>query len=229
VALKEDITERKRAQTRLQESLNEKTALLNEVHHRVKNNLQVIASLLRLESKRSSHADTKNVLGDMQGRIRSMAQVHEALYRSGNFAAVDLKDYLEQVATGTFRAQSGNGSVVRLVLNLQAVRVGLDQATPCGLLVNELVTNSVKHGFTFGMQGEVRVELQRVQPEAATELWRLRVVDNGVGLAPDFEARRTKSLGLQLVSDLAGQLGGELKIDQSQELCFEVTFPLNQA
>jgi len=229
VALKEDITERKRAQTRLQESLNEKTALLNEVHHRVKNNLQVIASLLRLESKRSSHADTKNVLGDMQGRIRSMAQVHEALYRSGNFAAVDLKDYLEQVATGTFRAQSGNGSVVRLVLNLQAVRVGLDQATPCGLLVNELVTNSVKHGFTFGMQGEVRVELQRVQPEAATELWRLRVVDNGVGLAPDFEARRTKSLGLQLVSDLAGQLGGELKIDQSQDLCFEVTFPLNQA
>lgn len=227
VALKENITERKRAQVNLQESLREKTALLNEVHHRVKNNLQVIASLLRLEANRSSASDTRSVLGEMQGRIRSMALVHEALYRSGNFAAVELKSYLEQVATGSFRAQSSSSGAVRLVLELSSVHVSLDQATPCGLLVNELISNSVKHGFPDDKQGVVHVVLQSSpSTENMSEMCRLQVWDTGIGLPREFELIRTQSLGLQLVGDLSNQLGGKLAIGKGGGASFTVTFPL---
>jgi PAS domain S-box-containing protein len=215
-----DITERRLADVALQTSLQEKVALLNEVHHRVKNNLQVITSLLRLEAGRSTQAATKVVLQDMQGRIRSMALLHESLYRAGNFAAIDLAAYLKQLATQAFRAQS-NGAV-RLQLALDAVHVSLDQATPCGLLVNELLSNGLKHAFPSGRTGELHVELHaspqpgdgstQASAQAPVQSWRLCVSDNGVGLPSDFEQRRTQSLGLQLASDLARQLGGRLTI-----------------
>lgn len=206
-----DITERKKLDQALQTSLQEKVALLNEVHHRVKNNLQVISSLLRLEAGRSSHADTRAVLQDMQGRIRAMALLHETLYRAGIFASVDLASYLKQLATQAFRAQSSGA--VRLSLLLNPVQVSMDQATPCGLLVNELISNALKHAFPAGQGGDVQVALQaEPNPVGDAPQWCLRVSDNGVGLPADFEARRTQSLGMQLASDLARQLGGTLLI-----------------
>ncbi len=227
VALKEDVTEREHSRLQLQSSLRETTALLNEVHHRVKNNLQVITSLLRLEASRAGEPSTRGVLAEMQGRIRSMALVHETLYRSGSFAAVDLKSYIQQVASLAFRAQADSGSGVRLALELASVRVSMDLATPCGLLANELISNSVKHGFCGGQQGEVRVELHPVEDgSGASPRWRLRVRDNGVGLPADFETRRSHSLGLQLVTDLANQLGGTLTIESCQGASFSVTFPV---
>jgi PAS domain S-box-containing protein len=230
VALKEDITEQMRRQDELQSALQEKTALLNEVHHRVKNNLQVITSLLRLESGRASAPDTRSVLNEMQGRIRSMALVHETLYRSGNFAGVELHRYLQQVATVAFRAQTMTGGSVRLVLDLNPVSVSLDLATPCGLLVNELISNCVKHGYVQGDSGEVRVSLHRADDASATPaLWCLRVSDTGVGLPADFEERRGHSLGLQLVSDLAGQIGGTLTTEPGSGATFSVTFPIASA
>ncbi|HNV58155.1 MAG TPA: PAS domain S-box protein [Rhodoferax sp.] len=230
VALKEDITEQMRRQDELQSALQEKTALLNEVHHRVKNNLQVITSLLRLESGRASAPDTRSVLNEMQGRIRSMALVHETLYRSGNFAGVELHRYLQQVATVAFRAQTMTGGSVRLVLDLNPVSVSLDLATPCGLLVNELISNCVKHGFAQGDSGEVRVSLHRADGASDTPaLWCLRVSDTGVGLPADFEERRGQSLGLQLVSDLAGQIGGTLTTEPGPGATFSVTFPIASA
>jgi PAS domain S-box-containing protein len=209
VALKQDITERRRVHQALETSLKEKVALLNEVHHRVKNNLQVITSLLRLEAGRSNQPDTKLVLKEMKGRIRAMALLHETLYRSGNFAAVDLGGYLKQLATQAFRAQS-NG-LVRLNLQLDPVQVSMDLATPCGLLVNELISNGLKHAFPPGRTGELLIEL-RAQPSNRNEppKWRLQVRDNGIGLPADFDERREHSLGLQLVSDLVQQIGGKL-------------------
>jgi PAS domain S-box-containing protein len=227
IVLSRDITERKQDAIALQNALNEKVGLLNEVHHRVKNNLQVITSLLRLEARRSAHAGTKAVLGDMQGRIRSMALLHESLYRSGTFASVELGAYLKQLCTQAFRASALQNDGVQLVLDLGAVQVSLDLATPCGLLVNELVSNCLKHGFPGGRTGEVRVALAPVvaAPEAVdSHQWALSVRDNGVGLSADFETRRTTSLGLQLVSDLTLQLGGTLQVGPGPGAAFTVLF-----
>ena len=231
VALKEDITERRHRQFALHAALQEKTALLNEVHHRVKNNLQVITSLLRLEAGRSLQEETRAVLHDMTGRIRSMALVHETLYRSGIFASVELGSYLGQVASTAFRAQVGKGAVVRLVLDLAPATSSMDQATPCGLLVNELISNSLKHGFMAGQSGEVCVSLQPLPTEGpdggAQQPWRLSVSDTGSGLPEDFEARRAQSLDLQLVSDLVRQLGGTLDIGHGPGASFAVVFKVD--
>ncbi|MBP9148267.1 MAG: PAS domain S-box protein [Rhodoferax sp.] len=225
VAVKEDITERKGAEQALQASLHEKVALLNEVHHRVKNNLQVISSLLRLEASRCTEPATKDVLKEMQGRILTMALLHETLYRVGRFASVDLGAYLKQLATQTFRAQSSQSTTVRLSLDVAEVQVVMDQATPCGLLVNELLSNCLKHAFPDGRTGEVQV---RSQPDVQAGSWMVQVRDNGIGLPPDFELRGRQSLGLQLVSDLARQLDGSLQVASSGGASFTVVFPLVQ-
>lgn len=213
-----DVTERKKAEELVRESLREKEALLKEVHHRVKNNLQVIASLLRLESGRSAEATTRAVLKSMQGRIRAMALLHESLYRTENFARVDLAAYLRQVATQLFRAQNPDLGAVRLGLTLGPADVDIDQAIPCGLIVNELVTNALKHGFPEGRGGEVRVGLHT---DAAGQV-HLEVSDDGVGLPADFETKRALSLGLQLVSDLAQQLRATLVA--GSDASFNLTF-----
>ena len=217
----QDVTERVLAAEVIQLSLREKDALLNEVHHRVKNNLQVISSLLRMEAGRSAQPDTKSVLGEMQGRIQAMALLHESLYRSGTFAAVDLGAYLRQVAIQSFRTLTTSQGAVQLHVDLASVQVEMDQAVSCGLLVNELISNCLKHGFPAGRTGEVRLELQRV--DGMPEL-RLRMSDTGVGLPADFEAKRGHSLGLQLVSDMARQLDGRLEIGPGPGAVFTVTF-----
>jgi PAS domain S-box-containing protein len=231
-----DITERKQAEASLQSSLRDKVALLNEVHHRVKNNLQVVASLLRLEAARSNHGDTKAVLADMQGRIRSMALLHETLYRSGIFASIELAGYLKQLATQTFRAQASGSGAVRLELELAPVQVSMDQATPCGLLVNELISNCLKHGFPEGRSGEVRITLQRVpldhdapSPDRGAVRVRLCVRDTGVGLRGDFKTLCGQSLGLQLVSDLTRQIDGVLEIGQGPGASFAIVFTADLA
>ena len=212
-----DITERKEADDALRLSLKEKESLLREVHHRVKNNLQVIASLLRLETSRSGVADTKRVLKDMQGRILSMAVLHETLYRSGRFGQVELGAYLRQLGQQLFRATSGSA---RLSVDLSPVLVEIDQAIPCGLIVNELLTNSLKHAFAEGSGGEVRMSLA-LDPQGEVQF---AVTDTGVGLPDDFEARRGRSLGLQLVTDLVRQIGGHLAISPGPGAGFAVTF-----
>jgi two-component sensor histidine kinase len=216
-----DVTERKQSELALQSSLREKEALLKEVHHRVKNNLQVITSLLRLESGRNQLPEVKQVLGDMQGRVRSMAFLHESLYRTGSFAAVDLANYLRQLTTQAFRSLNVRPGQIQLELDLQPIHVEMDQALPCGLLVNELISNCLKHAFPEGRGGSVSVSLQSRGQSA----W-LQVSDNGVGLPADFAERSQSSLGLQLVSDLAGQLGSRLEIGPGA--CFSVEFAIGK-
>ncbi len=220
-----DITAEHQAMLALQLALKEKTSLLNEVHHRVKNNLQVISSLLRLEAGRSAADNTKSVLTDMQARIRTMALLHESLYRSGVFARVNLGDYLRQLATQGFRSMVDSKMRVQLELELADVFVSLDQATPCGLLVNELISNCCKHAFPDDRSGKVRVALQWLPvDDGAKPLACLSVSDTGAGLPPDFEARCGQSLGMQLVVDLSGQIGGTLGTDHLGGTRFYVTF-----
>lgn len=220
IVLSRDITERKNAEEAIKASLHEKEALLKEVHHRVKNNLQVIASLLRLDTGRSANEGTKLVLREMQGRIRSMALLHETLYRSGNFAQVDLAAYLAQLATQLFRGQNTDSRRVALHLDLATNVLAIDRAIPCGLIVNELLTNAIKYAFPDEREGEVRI----VMGSSPEGIIRLTVSDTGRGLPEDFETRRQASLGLQLVSDLTRQLGGVLDI-QPSPASFTVSFP----
>jgi two-component sensor histidine kinase/PAS domain-containing protein len=217
----QDITQRKQAELQMAADLAEKTALLNEVHHRVKNNLQVIASLLRLEAGRAepSRSDTVTVLNDMQGRIRSMALLHESLYRSGTFASVDLGGYLRQLSQQAFRSFAPSGATVGLELELASVSVSLDRAMPVGLLLNELLSNCFKHAFTQQRSGMVRVTLV-----VEADRCRLTVSDNGVGLPDNFAQKRENSLGLALVSDLTKQLGGVLEIGPGPGSSFALVF-----
>ena len=208
VTINTDLTTRKQAESQMCTALQEKEALLHEVHHRVKNNLQVISSLLSLEARRDLEPGTKAVLQEMKGRIRSMALLHETLYRTKNFARVDLAGYLREVAVKLFRAQNADPSAVRLVLELAAAEVELDQAMPCGLLINELLTNTLKHGFPDGRHGEVRLGLQ----QTADGRVHLQVSDDGIGLPADFDLSRANTLGLQLVSDLTRQLQGVMAV-----------------
>ena len=217
----QDITQRKRSEELLQAALHDKDALLREVHHRVKNNLQVIDSLLRMEGRRSDSTAARLVLQDMQGRIHSMALLHEMLYRSGTFAAVELGAYLRQLTVRAVQVMGSHSGAVRLCLDLGTVHVDMDQAVPCGLLVNELVSNCLKHGFPDGRSGEVHVTLSHLGDGQALEL---QVRDTGIGLPADFDARRSTTLGLQLASDLAGQIGGQLRIGKGPEAPFTVDF-----
>ena len=220
-----DISGRKRSDEVLQASLRDKEALLKEVHHRVKNNLQVITSLLRLESRRSVLAETRATLSDMQGRIGSMALLHESLYRSGAFASVDLADYLHKVVKAAHDAQMAPGSPVQVRSQLGRLVLGMDQALPCGLMVNELISNALKHGFPAGRGGEVLVVLE---PAGDGTSWRLRVGDNGVGLPAGFALDGLSSMGLQLVSQLCQQIGGTLDVQPNpgRGAVFTVVFPV---
>lgn len=218
-----DITERKRAQLALETTLLEKDALFKEVHHRVKNNLQVINSLLRLESGRSANSDTRAVLDEMRGRIRSMAILHESLYRSKSLAAIDLGSYLGELAAQACSSMADRTRNINLQMDLATIPVGMDLALPCGLLVNELISNSFKHAFPDKDGGSIRMELAAV--DSGTRA-RLRISDTGVGLPSDFKIEQSESLGLHLVSDLAAQINGQLEVGAGPGACFTVTFPI---
>lgn len=175
----------------------------------------------------SNNIDTKSVLGDMKGRVHAMAQLHEWLYRSGTLASIDLGSYLGRLATQVFQTQGVNGGLVRLNLDMGSVQVGMDQATVGGLLLNELITNCIKHGFPEGRSGEVSVTLQPAAlGQESDAKWCLSVSDTGIGLSADFEESRKTSLGMQLVGDLTIQLGGTLAIDSMPDkgVKFSVVF-----
>ncbi|KAB2638055.1 MAG: PAS domain S-box protein, partial [Verrucomicrobia bacterium] len=221
VAFAVDLTERKQAEAALRAALAEKVVLLKEIHHRVKNNLQIISSLMHLQSSRIASAEAKAVLLEMQDRVRSMALIHEHLYRSDNLAAVDLAPYLRSLCTQLVRSAAATSGSIHLQMDLAPVQLEIDKAIPCGLLVNELVTNAIKYAFPLGRHGVLRVDLQLLD---GTPGWCLRVADDGVGLPTDFDLQKLISLGLKVVADLAHQLGGRLSIGSGPGAVFEVEF-----
>ncbi len=218
VRVAQNVSERRQAETDLRRSLAEKEELLKEVHHRVKNNLQIISSLLNLQEGDAAPADTERRFRESQNRIRSMALIHELLYRSDDLTRIDFAEYLERLVHHVVRSYGGAGQSVRTVLEVDPEPMSLDCAIPCGLIVTELVANAVEHAFP-GRQGTVAVRFT-----AANGRHRLSVADDGVGLPAEVDPATADTLGLRLVAALARQLGGELERTTGEGTELAVTY-----
>ena len=206
--------ERRDAEEALRTSLREKTVLLKEVHHRVKNNLQIVSSLLGLQARRMASPEAARVLVETSQRVRTMASMHEALYRSESLSRLDMTAYLGSLCEQLIRSIGPEVATrISLDLRLQPVPLGLDQAVPCGLIVNELLTNALKHAFPEGRSGRVVVEFGPAGDNRAA----LVVADDGAGCPPGTELGRSGALGGQLVASLAAQLGGTVTTQPSTE------------
>ncbi len=213
------ISEQKQTELRLRASLDEKELLLKEVHHRVKNNLQIISSLLSLQVHQAQSPETLRLLVESQHRIRAMALIHEQLYRSDDLSQIDFAAYVEQLAAQLGRSHDGG---VRLAVRVEAEhsRLPLDQAVPCGMIVSELVSNAAKHAFPGREAGEISVGFAQEGPQ-----YRLRVQDNGVGIPTETDAQ-AESLGLQVVRALVRQIHGQLHIESQGGTLVDIRFPV---
>ncbi len=236
--LSQEIIIRKKAEEKVQASLKEKEILLSEkenllgekevllkeIHHRVKNNLQVISSLLYLNSKKVKDKETLDMFTDSQNRVKSIALVHERLYRSKDLGKIDFNEYVRRLTKDLFRSYAVNQSVIKLDLNINDIFINIDFAVPCGLIINELISNSLKYAFRNKSEddpGIIKIEFNR---NGNDEL-KLIVSDNGSGMSEDSIKRKKLSLGLQLVDTLVAQLEGSLEIDFQPGTTFKINFP----
>jgi two-component sensor histidine kinase len=229
------IAERLHAEARIKASLREKEVLLQEIHHRVKNNLQIISSMLNLQSNHVDDPQALEILRDSQNRIRSMALIHEKLYRSDDLAKVDLGDYVRNLASylvqSYHRASIGP---VELLVDANSVLLTIEQAVPCGLIINELLSNALKHAFNRkdgtrpeqqGGRHSQQIYIRLVQDE--DHRLNMKVADNGVGFPPTVDFRNTESLGLQIVNTLVSQLSGTIDLESSAAgTAFTIIFPV---
>jgi len=208
LTLVRDITDRKQAEEQIKSSLKEKEVLLKEIHHRVKNNLQIVSSLLYLQSRKTSDDQVLSVLRESQTRVRSMALIHEKLYQCGDLANINLGDYIRSLTSYLLNSYGVASHMVNLKINVESAPLGLDRAIPCGLIINELVSNALKYAFPQGRRGEIFVNLLRDGDDKLV----LMVKDNGIGLPEGLDVTDTPSLGLQLVSTLVKQLDGTMEV-----------------
>jgi PAS domain S-box-containing protein len=222
--LQVELSDRKTAQIQIKASLEEKELLLKEVHHRVKNNLQVISSIFSLQSSYIEEPRILSILRDSQNRIASMALIHEKLYHSETLAKIDFDDYIESLTANLFACYNISPQKIRLQLEIENVSLNLDTAIPCGLLLNELVSNSLKHAFPSEASGTIFIEFSANNNQQLN----LIVRDTGRGFPEGLEYKKTNSLGLRLVRALTRQLRGTLEIKNGHGACFQVTFPAPQ-
>ena len=220
VAVARDITLRKEDEKRLKKSVDEKEAMVQEVHHRVKNNMQVVSSLLGLQSMYLEDDKVQNALQESQNRVQSMAMVHEKLYQSKNLSSVDMEDYMHQITQhllDNYQLESN-----KIITNIQTEKVEMDikTASPLGLIINELITNSIKYAFPDG-EGEITLKICLID-----DCYHLTVADDGVGLPDDFQLDETKTLGLQLVNRLVRQIDGSIELGDARATEFIIKFPV---
>ena len=216
-----DITERKRAEQAIRDSLAEKEILLKEIHHRVKNNMQVISSILNLQAGYVEDARARALFADCQGRVQSMAMIHEKLYRSANLATLDFGQHVRELAQGMVSSFGEVAERVRLHIEAEAVALDIDSAIPAGLILNELVTNALKYAFPDGRAGTLRIALRGDGPEQIL----LSVADDGIGLPEGLEVGRSRSLGLKMIHSLTRQIGGQVEVRRGIGVEFRIHFP----
>jgi two-component sensor histidine kinase len=204
---------------RIQASLQEKEVLLQEIHHRVKNNLQIISSLLSLQASRLEEPRALDALRDSQDRVRSMALVHEKLYQSPDLAQIDFADYAHALTRSLFSSYQARAPEIALRTQIDDIPLSIDRAMPCGLILSELVSNALKHAFPSGRTGEITVGLH-----AQDDCVVLVVADDGVGLPADLDFSNPGSLGMKLVVTLVEQLGGSIELDGRAGTLVEVSF-----
>jgi len=214
-----DITERKQMENQVQASLKEKEILLREIHHRIKNNMQIILSLLRLESKKTSDNHVMDSFTDSQSRIQAMSLVHETLYKSDNFSDIDIGAYVPGLVRNIFQVYSSGR--IDLNIDIKNIEIGLEKATPLGLIINEIVTNSLKYAFPDSMRGKIAITASKNENNEIE----LNLSDNGVGITEDISIPTSESLGLQLVYLLArDQLNGTIELDRDNGTSFTIKF-----
>jgi len=200
----------------LRASLAEQRALMREVHHRVKNNLEVVDSLLMLQSDFAADSHLKSVLVETANRVRVIADIHRLLYTAPKLDQVDLADFVEQLADSLFTLYSAAGERVHLDLHTEQVTMDLQRAVPIGLILNELCCNALKHAFPENRQGNIRLRI---------DAGGLEFSDDGIGLPPSLDPKHSPTLGLQLVQILVDQMGGTLSVESGPGTCFRVRFP----
>jgi len=212
-----DVTERQEGEYKLRQALSEKETLLREVHHRVKNNMQIISSMLNLQDSEQSDSHLTDAINDAQGRIRAMALVHEELYRTGDFSSIPFRDYANSLAASySYRMED---RFIQVTVEETNIALTMDLAIPCGLIINELMTNCIKYAFASIKNPEIHIALTVMDPGLE-----LSVADNGAGLPNDFDPSTNSHLGLKLVSSLATQIGGELRCENREGARFFIRF-----
>lgn len=221
----EDITQRKQAEDSIKASLREKEILLKEIHHRVKNNLQVISSLLRLQARETTDCENARFLEDCEDRVRTIALVHERLHRSKDLGRIDFSRYLASVANGLFHAYGVDENRIRLAITAQEIYLGIDTAIPCGLIVNELVSNALKHAFPQRRTGAISITLH----SDVDGIIVIAIDDDGIGLPENLDPWATASLGLRLVATLVKQVSGEMVIKRTQGTQVQINFKNSHA
>jgi PAS domain S-box-containing protein len=219
-AIVRDISARKKGEAGLKEAIREKDVLLREIHHRVKNNMQVISSLLNLQAERFKDKEVREAFKESQGRIRSMALIHEKLYRARNLSEVDFSEYVTSLTASVIRAYQVNPERARFKLDLDRVSLDINASIPCGLILNEIILNALKHAFPEGGTGEIHIELREKEDGGV----RLTVRDNGIGFPEGIDIRNTDTLGLQIVSLLTDQLEGKFDIRNDRGTVFSLSF-----
>ncbi len=212
--------ERKRAEERLKASLEEKEVLLREVHHRVKNNMQIMSSLLNLQTVTIKDETAAGLLKECQRRIRAMALVHEKLYLSKDLANIDFSQYIQSLTLRLCQFYQVQPPAIQLHTKMEKIFLNINTAIPCGLIVNELVSNALKHAFPQGRVGEIRIELFRAEGNKCV----LAVSDNGVGLPKDMDFRNTETLGMQIITMLVDQLDGQIELCRQGGTSFKIMF-----
>jgi two-component sensor histidine kinase len=218
-----DITDRKQAEVQFHASLREKDILLREIHHRVKNNMQVIIGLLDLQASSSGNPELMEMLNKGQSRIRSMALVHEKLYASKDFTRINLAGYLRTLSQDLFQSYKINPGKIDLIIQTDGVYVDINKAIPCGLVLNELISNVLKHAFPGDRQGELQIIIRE---EKNTEM-EIVVRDNGMGLPDDVDIHQPRTMGLNLVNGLVKkQLKGQMEVRRDNGTEIRIKFPL---
>ncbi|MEG3938129.1 MULTISPECIES: PAS domain-containing sensor histidine kinase [unclassified Microcoleus] len=223
-AVVRDITDRKRDEDRIKASLAEKEVLFKEIHHRVKNNLQVISSLLKLQSRYIKDSRVTEMLKESQNRVMSMALVHEQLYQSKDFSNINFAEYIQNLAHNLFQAYETHAESVKLRTNIAPCSMNIDEAVPCGLIINELVTNALKYAFEGEIAGTINIDFSLENDRVCV----LTVSDSGVGFPQDLDYRNARTLGLRLVGSLVKQIRGKIELLATTGTTFKITFSKQQ-
>ncbi|MBD2440380.1 PAS domain-containing protein [Nostoc sp. FACHB-110] len=224
VAVQQDITEHKLAEEQVKTSLREKEVLLKEIHHRVKNNLGIVSSLLQMQCRRIQDSQAIAILRDSQNRIASIALVHEKLYRSADLANIDFAQYIPDLTTHLFDSYNVSSNYIKLNIQVDA-SLDIETAIPCGLIINEIVSNALKYAFPDNRTGEIQVGLTQENQHDFI----LTIRDNGIGLPADFESKKVTTLGITLVQGLVKQLKGTMEIHAQQGTEFKIKFTKSRA
>ena len=216
-----DITERKKIEDNLKLSLDEKEILLKEVHHRSKNNMQLISSLIGLQSEKIKDNQALDLFRDLENRIQTMALIHQKLYQSQDISKVDFNEYIKALMSEIEESQGANSSGIEISINIKGISLNIQKSIPCALLINELITNIYKYAFPEGKKGKINIDF--VQEKKG--YYKLTISDNGVGLPKGLNIEKTDTLGLQLVDSLTKQLNGTIQIGKGKGASFIIKFP----